>query len=69
MPYLLNYRWPGNVRELENVMERLVLLSRSDEVTMADLPERLRQGLPREESQQGRSVQQGARSSKPSNAI
>jgi transcriptional regulator with PAS, ATPase and Fis domain len=52
MAYLLNYRWPGNVRELENVMERLVLLSRSDEVTTADLPERLREGLARPESQQ-----------------
>jgi two-component system NtrC family response regulator len=50
MPYILNYRWPGNVRELENVIERLVLLSRTDEVTTADLPERLRQGLRREES-------------------
>jgi two-component system NtrC family response regulator len=42
MPHLLSYRWPGNVRELENVMERLVLLSRTEEVTAADLPERLR---------------------------
>ena len=56
MSYLLTYRWPGNVRELENVMERLVLLSRSDEVTIADLPERVRErGLPRQESQQGAS--------------
>jgi two-component system NtrC family response regulator len=46
IPYMLNYRWPGNVRELENVVERLVLLSRTDEVTTADLPERLREALP-----------------------
>jgi DNA-binding NtrC family response regulator len=26
-----NHRWPGNIRELENVVERMVLLSRSDE--------------------------------------
>jgi len=52
MTHIVNYRWPGNVRELENVMERLVLLSRSDEITMADLPERLREGLPRPESPQ-----------------
>ena len=45
MPYILNYRWPGNVRELENLTERLVLLSRSDEVTPADLPEKIRQAL------------------------
>ena len=38
MPHLVNYRWPGNVRELENVTERLVLLCRSDEVGVADLP-------------------------------
>jgi two-component system, NtrC family, response regulator len=43
MPYLVNYRWPGNVRELENVMERLVLLSRAEEVVLADLPANIRQ--------------------------
>lgn len=48
MPYLLNHRWPGNVRELENVIERIVLLSRTDEVTVADLPERLREGIARQ---------------------
>jgi DNA-binding NtrC family response regulator len=39
MPYFVNYRWPGNVRELENVIEWLVLMSRSEEVTVDDLPE------------------------------
>ena len=43
MPLLVNYRWPGNVRELENVTERLVLLCRSDEVGVADLPANIRQ--------------------------
>jgi len=38
LPYLENYRWPGNVRELENLIERIVLLSRTDEVTLNDLP-------------------------------
>ena len=36
---LLLYRWPGNVRELENVVERLVVLTRGSEVGVADLPE------------------------------
>lgn len=27
---LLNYSWPGNIRELRNVIERLVIISRSD---------------------------------------
>jgi two-component system response regulator HydG len=33
-----NYRWPGNVRELKHVVERLVLLGTSAEVTENDLP-------------------------------
>jgi two-component system NtrC family response regulator len=41
------YDWPGNVRELENLLERLVVLTESDTTSDADLPERLRQDLPR----------------------
>jgi two-component system response regulator HydG len=43
---LLNYGWPGNVRELENCMERAVALARADELTLEDLPERIRQFKP-----------------------
>lgn len=35
---LLEHSWPGNVRELEHLIERLVLLGRSEEITIADLP-------------------------------
>jgi DNA-binding NtrC family response regulator len=35
---LTAYPWPGNVRELENVIERAVVLARSEEITVADLP-------------------------------
>jgi Nif-specific regulatory protein len=35
---LLDYDWPGNIRELENTIERLVVMSRGDAVTAADLP-------------------------------
>jgi two-component system NtrC family response regulator len=42
LPYFSGYRWPGNVRELENIVERLVVLSRGDEITLEDLPEFLR---------------------------
>ena len=41
LPYFAGYRWPGNVRELENVMERLVVMARSNEITVNDLPQPL----------------------------
>src|SRR4051794_15011672 len=34
---LRSYDWPGNVRELDHVVQRAVLLARSDEVKAADL--------------------------------
>ncbi len=35
------YSWPGNVRQLENVVERAVLLSRGNVLTIEDLPPEL----------------------------
>jgi DNA-binding NtrC family response regulator len=35
---LVAYAWPGNVRELENVVERAVILCKSDRITAAELP-------------------------------
>jgi two-component system response regulator HydG len=32
------YSWPGNVRELRNVIERAMILSREDYITLAELP-------------------------------
>jgi DNA-binding NtrC family response regulator len=37
------YPWPGNVRELENLIERLVILTDSEEIDLDDLPPRIRQ--------------------------
>jgi DNA-binding NtrC family response regulator len=37
---LMYYQWPGNVRELENVIERIVILSGKDILTVDDLPEK-----------------------------
>jgi DNA-binding NtrC family response regulator len=40
---LAAYRWPGNVRELRNVMERMVVLARSEKLTVRDLPANIRE--------------------------
>ncbi len=40
------YGWPGNVRELQHAVERAVILSRSSEVDVEDLPEAVRQARP-----------------------
>ncbi len=42
MEILLNYPWPGNIRELRNVIERAVVLSGSDKIGVAELPDRLK---------------------------
>lgn len=39
---LLTCPWPGNVRELENIVERLIIVSKSDTITLDDLPAELK---------------------------
>jgi two-component system response regulator PilR (NtrC family) len=41
---LSSYQWPGNVREVENVIQRCVALSRSDDVGTDTLPPEIRHG-------------------------
>ncbi|MFO8166180.1 MAG: sigma-54-dependent transcriptional regulator [Thermodesulfobacteriota bacterium] len=36
---LYNYSWPGNIRELENTIERAVVMSSGEMITVEDLPE------------------------------
>lgn len=43
MNAFLAYSWPGNVRELEHALERVVLLSRTEEVKLSDLPKSIAQ--------------------------
>jgi len=38
MDILMRYKWLGNVRELENVIERVITLMDSDNITVASLP-------------------------------
>jgi DNA-binding NtrC family response regulator len=40
---LVQYSWPGNIRELRNLVERLVLLSKTDQIEPYDLPDQIRQ--------------------------
>ncbi|AKT36565.1 sigma-54-dependent transcriptional regulator [Chondromyces crocatus] len=40
---LLAYSWPGNVREIQNCIERAVALTRYSEITVEDLPEKVRE--------------------------
>ena len=35
---LMNYHWPGNVRELENIIERMIILSGDDPISVEFLP-------------------------------
>ena len=43
MELLMDYAWPGNVRELENVIERAVVLSTTEELDVDLLPPMVRQ--------------------------
>jgi DNA-binding NtrC family response regulator len=40
------YSWPGNVRELENCLERAVVMSSDNEVSLEILPEEIRECRP-----------------------
>lgn len=40
------HSWKGNIRELRNTIERAVILSSGEEITLADLPFELQQAVP-----------------------
>ena len=42
MEAIVGYQWPGNIRELENVLERLMVMSRGRRPAWNDLPSELR---------------------------
>jgi transcriptional regulator of acetoin/glycerol metabolism len=43
---LQQYDWPGNLRELRNALERALILSRGETVTLCQLPPEIRQTAP-----------------------
>lgn len=38
---LLEYEWPGNIRQLRNLVERLVVMSNHETITIEDLPQKI----------------------------
>ena len=44
MEVLIRYNWPGNIRELKNIIERMIVLSSGDMLTMDQIPDDLRGG-------------------------
>ena len=47
---LTHYNYPGNVRELINLVERMVVMSDGQTITLGDLPEAMRRRLPEGDS-------------------
>jgi DNA-binding NtrC family response regulator len=45
---LKRYGWPGNVRELENTIQRIVVMTESDSISLDDLPPEIAQSTPRD---------------------
>lgn len=43
--FLIEYDWPGNVRELENVIERAVVVEKSNLITSESLPSSIQRGV------------------------
>ena len=46
MELLQRYRWKGNIRELRNAVERLIIMTPSDVIDVADIPESIRVDAP-----------------------
>lgn len=46
MRLLMNCPWKGNIRELENVIERMILMTDHEEITISDIPVDIVQSTP-----------------------
>lgn len=59
--YLMNRKWPGNIRELENVVQRLMISSKNENITLMDvlselddqMADRIQGNLPSENIEEG----------------
>ena len=43
---LVHYDWPGNIRELRNCIECMVVLAKGRKLSVADIPENIREARP-----------------------
>ncbi|MCB0325563.1 MAG: sigma-54-dependent Fis family transcriptional regulator, partial [Bdellovibrionales bacterium] len=50
---LMDHDWPGNIRELENCVERSMILTEGDEISVASLPRTVRGSAPTASGNQG----------------
>lgn len=48
---IIQYNWPGNIRELRNSIERMVVMSENEVITLQDLPAHIRVPSAEEKSQ------------------
>jgi len=53
---LTHYAWPGNVRELETVSGSACMMAESDFIDVGDLPEQLRERMPRTSAADGAGI-------------
>jgi len=56
---LVEYDWPGNIRELKNIVERMIVLSSGDLLTLEQIPEDIRRGRPQAGGTNGNASLQG----------
>lgn len=56
---LILYDWPGNIRELKNIVERMIVLSSGDMLTLDQVPEDIRQGRPLASGAKSHALPQG----------
>lgn len=53
MELMTAYPWPGNIRELKNNVERLVILTEGETISVGDLPENIRNATANPQSSEG----------------
>ncbi len=44
---LLDYQWPGNIRQLETVIERAIIISEGEKITLKDIQDELKLTIPK----------------------